>query len=128
MGGGGRGIFEPQEFFFVIKFLVWIFFRPKHEYFLGLIGMQEFFSFNLPLLEYFFCTSPAPPISFLMVRPLLGRLNLTTLAFVNGKNYGFTTNGWQGKHIVYLIDFAWFLPEANFVRGTFEDFPVSDKN
>ena len=27
MGGGG-GIFEAQEFFFVIKFLVWIFFRP----------------------------------------------------------------------------------------------------
>ena len=26
-GGGGTGIFEPQEFFFVIKFLVWIFFR-----------------------------------------------------------------------------------------------------
>jgi len=26
--GGGRGIFEPREFFFVIKFLVWIFFRP----------------------------------------------------------------------------------------------------
>ena len=25
---GGRGIFELQEFFFVIKFLVWIFFRP----------------------------------------------------------------------------------------------------
>ena len=25
---GGRGIFEPQEFFFVIKFLVWIYFRP----------------------------------------------------------------------------------------------------
>ena len=40
---GGRGIFEPQEFFFVIKFLVWIFFRPLHEYFLGLIGVQEFF-------------------------------------------------------------------------------------
>ena len=29
--------------------------------------------------------------------------------------------------IVYLIDFAWFLPEANFVHGAFEDFPVSDK-
>ena len=41
--GGGRGIFESQEFFFVIKFVVWIFFRPWHEYFLGLIGMQEFF-------------------------------------------------------------------------------------
>ena len=26
--GGGRGIFEPQEFFFVIKFLVRIFFQP----------------------------------------------------------------------------------------------------
>ena len=25
---GGRGIFEPQEFFFLIKFLVGIFFRP----------------------------------------------------------------------------------------------------
>ena len=40
---GGRGIFEVQEFFFVIKFPVWIFFRPLHEYFLGLIGVQEFF-------------------------------------------------------------------------------------
>ena len=27
MGGGGR-IFKAQEFFFVVKFLVWIFFRP----------------------------------------------------------------------------------------------------
>ena len=58
--GGGRRISELQEFFFVVKFLVWIFFRPKHEYFLGLIGMHEFFSFNFPLCEYFFCTSPAP--------------------------------------------------------------------
>ena len=29
--------------------------------------------------------------------------------------------------LLLLIDFAWFLPEANFVRGAFEDFPVSDK-
>ena len=58
----------------------------------------------------------------------MGRLNLTTLAFLNGNNNGFTTNDWQEKHIiVYLIDFAWFLPEANFVRGAFEDFTVSDK-
>ena len=28
---------------------------------------------------------------------------------------------------MYLIDFAWFLPKANFVRGAFEDFPVSEK-
>ena len=27
-GWGGGGIYEPQEFFFVIKFHVWIFFRP----------------------------------------------------------------------------------------------------
>ena len=35
--------------------------------------MHEFFSFNFPLHEYVFCTSPAPPppISFLMVRPLV---------------------------------------------------------
>ena len=26
--GEGRGIFEPQELFFVIKFLLWIYFRP----------------------------------------------------------------------------------------------------
>ena len=58
----------------------------------------------------------------------MGRLNLTTFALVNGKNNGLTTNDLQEKHItVYLIDFAWFLPEANFVRGAFEDFPVSDK-
>ena len=25
---GGRGIFKLQEFFLIIKFLVWIFFRP----------------------------------------------------------------------------------------------------
>ena len=39
--------------------------------------MHEFFSFNFPLREYFFCTSPAPPpISFLMVSPLEERFRL----------------------------------------------------
>ena len=76
MGGGGRGIFEPQGCFFVFKFLVRIFFRTWHEYFLGLIDVHEFFSFNFPLREYFACTSPAPaPISFLMVRPLIEDFN-----------------------------------------------------
>ena len=41
----GRGMFEPQVFFF----LVWIFFGSQHEYFLGLIGVHGFFSFNFPL-------------------------------------------------------------------------------
>ena len=69
MGGGECS--SRRNFFFVIKYLDLIFFRPYHEYFLGFIGVQEFFSFNFPLHEYFFCTSPAPPppVSFLMVRP-----------------------------------------------------------
>ena len=29
-------------------------FRPQHEYFLGLIGVHEFFSFNFSLREYIF--------------------------------------------------------------------------
>ena len=41
---GGGGIFEPQEFVF----------SSWHEYFLGLIGVHEFFPFNFPLHEYFF--------------------------------------------------------------------------
>ena len=44
-----------------------------HEYFLGLIGVQEFFSFNFPLREFFFlyfARPPPSPIRFLMVRPL----------------------------------------------------------
>ena len=36
--------------------------------------MHEFFSYNFPLREYFFCTPPAPPptppIRFLMACPL----------------------------------------------------------
>ena len=83
-GGGGWGIFESQEFFLVIKFLAWTFFRPSNKYFLGLIGVHEFFSFNFPLREYFFGTlralrltpSPPAPISFPMVRPLLERGDL----------------------------------------------------
>ena len=42
--------------------------------FLGLTGVQEFFSFNFPLREFFLYFArpppPPPPISFLMVRPL----------------------------------------------------------
>ena len=50
--------FRAAGIFFVTKFLVWIFFRPLHEYILVLIGVHDFFfSFNFPLREYFFCTS-----------------------------------------------------------------------
>ena len=50
----GWGIFEPQEFCFVIKFLVWIFLGHGLNIFGGLIGVHEFFSFNFLLREYFF--------------------------------------------------------------------------
>ena len=68
--GGERGIFEPQEFFSLSNSLH-DFFRPWHEYFLGLIGAQEFFSFNFLPARIFFWYFARPPISFLMVRPLL---------------------------------------------------------
>ena len=86
MGVGG-GIFELQEFFFVIKFFAWILFRPLHEYFLGLIGVHEFFSFNFPLREYFFCTSPPPPLSFLMVRPLYIKVLCHKFYYYWGEEY-----------------------------------------
>ena len=64
-------------------------FRPYHEYFLGLIGAQEFF-FHLifPCANIFFVLRtppppPRPPISFLMVRPL-SKLALD----VRGKGFG----------------------------------------
>ena len=47
-----------RNFFFVIKFLEWIFFRPLHGYFLGLICVQEFFLIKFSLPQSFFCTSP----------------------------------------------------------------------
>ena len=47
---------EPQESFFCYKIPSVIFFKPYHEYFLGLIGVHEFFSFTFPLPDIFLCT------------------------------------------------------------------------
>ena len=59
---------------------------------------------------------------------LLTGLRSSHLWLLNGKNNGFTTNDWQEKHVfVYLVDFVEYLPGTNFVRGVFEDCPVSDK-
>ena len=65
--GGGEGNFRAAGPFFRYQIPCMNFFRPLYEYFLGLIGVQEFFSFNFPLREFFFVLRP-PPISFVMVR------------------------------------------------------------
>ena len=72
----GEGNFPAAGIFFRYQIPCMNFFRPKHEYFLGLIGVHDFFSFNFPLRQYFFVLRPqppppAPPISFLMVRSLI---------------------------------------------------------
>ena len=53
---------EGGEFSSRMKFPLYEFFRPLREYFLALLSVYEYFSFNFPLREYiFFCTSPPPP-------------------------------------------------------------------
>ena len=62
MGGGGGGILSHRIFFLLSNSLYEFFFRPWHEYFLDLIGVHEFFSFNFPLREYIFLYfAPTPP-------------------------------------------------------------------
>ena len=74
--GEGRNFRAAGNFFRYQIPCMKFFLGHSMNIFLGLIGVQEFFSFNFPLREYFFCTSPPPPtpplppISFLMVRSL----------------------------------------------------------
>ena len=66
--GGGEGEFSSRRNYFSSSS---IFFRPQHEYFLGLIGvvgflasdarMHEFFFIKFSLARIFFGTSPARP-------------------------------------------------------------------
>ena len=77
--GRGGGIFEPQEFFFVIKFLEGILAWKSF----GVNGRAWIFFIWSPLERIFFCTSPPPPtpLGFLMVRPLChwDKMDLETL-------------------------------------------------
>ena len=59
--GRGEGNFRAHEFFFVIKFLVWIFLGHSMNIFLGLIGVHNFF-FHLifPCANIFFVLRPHP--------------------------------------------------------------------
>ena len=54
---------------FCLPFPLYEYFRSVHEYFLGLLGVHDFFKLNFLLREYFFVLHP-PLIGFLMVRKL----------------------------------------------------------
>ena len=49
----GVGKFLAARIFFPLIFPFYKFFRQVHEYFLGLLGVYECFSFHFPLHEYF---------------------------------------------------------------------------
>ena len=53
---GELGIFEPLAFFSLSNSLYEFFLGHSMNTFLGLIDVHEFFPFNFPLREYFFCT------------------------------------------------------------------------
>ena len=58
---GGEGDFRAAGICFCYQIPCMNFFLGhSRNIFLGLTGVQDFFSFNFPLREYFFCTSPAP--------------------------------------------------------------------
>ena len=72
MGGGGEGNFRTAGIFFRYQIPWMNFFRPWHEYFLGLIGVHDFFFrlvFPCANIFFFVLRPPRPPISFLMVCP-----------------------------------------------------------
>ena len=61
-GGGEGGAFSSGGNFFSLSNSLYEFFLGHGmNIFLGLIGAQEFFSFNFPLREYFFVLRPPPP-------------------------------------------------------------------
>ena len=55
--GGGEEFESRGKFFSLSNSLYEVFLGHSMNIFLGLIGVQEFFSFNFPLREYFFCAT-----------------------------------------------------------------------
>ena len=82
-----------------MKFPLYEIFRPLYEYFLALLGVHEYFSFNFPLREYIYFSyfvpplppPNSPPISFLMSRPLIMNMykSFTWVICVNGEHPSF---------------------------------------
>ena len=60
MGGGG---FLSRRNFFSLSNSLYEFFRPQHEYFLGLIGVHEFFHLIFPCANIFFVLPSANKFS-----------------------------------------------------------------
>ena len=92
--GGGWGIFEPQEFFFVIKFLVWIFLGHS----------MNIFSFNFPLGEYFVLDLAPPPRKF-SYGP---SLNTKRVA-----NYESRCLRKRDSKLTYILRINWGLPTTD---------------
>ena len=62
---GGEGNFRAAGIFFRYQIpSMNFFFRPLHEYFLGLIGVQEFFLIKISLARSFFFVLRPPPHKF----------------------------------------------------------------
>ena len=101
---GGGGDFRAAGIFFVIKFLVWTFFRPYHEYFLGLIGMDIFFSFNFPLRQYFFVLRPpfpAPRPNKFSNGPFLRSHSFSSVIIIQGNDaYQWRTGVLIGRQLI----------------------------
>ena len=91
LSGGGRGLLEPQEFFSSSNSLYEFSLGHSMNIFLGLIGVQEFFFIYFCLTRIFFSTSPAPLISFLMVRPLVYPTALTLSLYLHSFTYRFSS-------------------------------------
>ena len=87
---GWWGTFEPQEYFFHHQIHCVNFFRVNWR--------ARIFSFNFPLLEYFFCTSPLPPLP-----------SLPTYTFSNGPLYGSSSmyESQQGPEICDVSPCIW---------------------
>ena len=81
---GRWGKFELQEFFSLTFPFQEYFFRMQEHCFLGYLLCVYFFLSIFPCMNFFFCTSRAPPITFLMVHPLV-LYSAANLGIISGR-------------------------------------------
>ena len=73
-GGGGE---SSRRNFFPLSNSLYEFFRPLHEYFLGLIGVHEIFFHLIFQLREYFLLRPKPPPPFPLPHKFSNGLSLT---------------------------------------------------